>query len=127
MRNYKKYYIIPEDTEIVYQALINEKVIQIWTGYKAIMKEEKDTEFELWDASICGKNLDFDKGKKIVQEWYFGEQEEKSIVTIKLHQHKKGTSFELNHTNIPSEDFETICDGWNNTYIADLIDFFTGE
>jgi len=127
MKTYKKYYIIPEVPEIVYKALTNEKVLQIWTGFKAKMQEKPNTEFELWDANICGINLEFEKNKKIVQEWFFGEQEEKSIVTFKFHQHKKGTSLELNHVNIPEEDFEDICEGWDNTYFADLKDFFTGE
>lgn len=127
MKNYKKYYIIPETTEIVYKALTNEKVLQIWTGYKAVMQEIEGSEFELWDGNISGKNISFEKNKKIVQEWYFGEQEEKSIVTFKLHTHKKGTSLELSHTNIPSEDFEAMVIGWDDTYFADLIDFYTGE
>ena len=127
MKTYKNYFIIPEKPEIVYKALTNEIVLQIWTGFKAKMQEIPNTEFELWDASICGINLEFEKNKKIVQEWFFGEQTEKSIVTIKLHPHKKGTSLELKHTNIPKEDFEDIVIGWNETYMQDLIDFFTGE
>jgi len=126
MKTYKKYYIIPEIPEIVYQALTTETTLKLWTGFEAEMQEKPDTEFSLWDGSICGKNISFEKNKKIVQEWFFGEQEEKSIVTLKLHEHKKGTSVELNHTNIPSEDFEAICEGWDETYFADLIDFYTG-
>tara|TARA_B110000914_G_C15400554_1_gene416981 strand:- start:288 stop:671 length:384 start_codon:yes stop_codon:yes gene_type:complete len=127
MKEFKKYYIIPEQPEIVYKALTNEVVLSLWTGYTAIMEEKPDTEFELWDGSISGKNISFVKDREIVQEWYFGEQEEKSIVTFKLHPHKKGTSLELLHTNIPAEDFNDMEQGWEGTYMADLIDFFTGE
>jgi hypothetical protein len=31
---------------------------------------------------------------------------------------------ELRHTNIPDEDYVDIVDGWNDTYMADLIDFY---
>lgn len=127
MKAYKKYYIITEEPEIVYKALTNEKVLQIWTGFKAIMQEIPNTEFELWDGNICGMNLEFEQNKKIVQEWFFGDLEEKSIVTIKLHEHKKGTSIELNHVNIPEQDYEDICNGWDEMYFAELKDFFKGE
>jgi hypothetical protein len=49
---------------------------------------------------------------------------EPSLVTIKLHQHKKGTSLELNHTNIPEVDYEDIVEGWNDIYFDALYDFY---
>lgn len=124
MKDYKKYFIIPAPPDEVYLALTTETAIQLWTGEKAEMKPEAGTEFSLWDGSISGRNLEFEEGKKIVQQWYFGDQEEESIVSIKVHPHKEGTSAELRHSNIPDEDFEDITDGWNNTYFASLIDFF---
>lgn len=127
MADYKQYYIIPEIPEIVYKALTNVLVLKLWTGFDAEMKEEVGAEFSLYDENICGKNLKFEADKLIQQEWYFGEREEASIVTIKLHPHKKGTSAELIHTNIPEEDFEVMVEGWDETYFADLIDFYTGE
>lgn len=127
MADYKQYYIIPEVPAIVYRALTNPLILKLWTGFDAEMKEEVGTEFSLWDGNIAGVNLAFEVDKMIQQEWFFGEQEEASIVTIKLHPHKKGTSAELIHTNIPDEDFEAMVEGWNDTYFADLIDFYTGE
>lgn len=127
MKDYKKYFIIPASPEEVYLALTIETALQLWTGEKAEMSSEPGTDFSLWDGSIIGKNLEFEENKKIVQQWYFGDQEQESIVTIKLHPHKDGTSAELRHSNIPDEDFEDITDGWNNTYFASLIDFFEGQ
>jgi activator of HSP90 ATPase len=127
MPDYKKYYIIPEEPSIVYQALVNPLTLSLWTGFPAYMSEEVGDEFSLWDGNIVGRNLAFEAGKMIKQEWYFGEREEESIVTIKLHPHKKGSSVELQHTNIPEEDFEAMVEGWDNTYFADLIEFYAGE
>ena len=124
MKSYKQYYIINAEPEVVFAALTNPATIQLWTGETAEMSTEVNSEFQLWSGNITGKNLEFETGKKIVQEWYFGEQEEKSIVTIILHEHKKGTSAELRHTNIPEEDYADIVDGWNNMYFADLMDFY---
>ncbi len=125
MKDYKKYFVIPDTPEEVYTALVNPRSIELWTAEAAIMNEEPGSEFSLWDGSISGKNLEFEKNKKIVQQWYFGEQEEPSIVTIKLHEHKDGTSMEVRHNNIPDEAFDDISQGWEDTYIASLIEFFS--
>jgi uncharacterized protein YndB with AHSA1/START domain len=127
MRDFKKYFIIPAPPEDVYLALTVETTIELWTGDKASMQAVPGTEFSMWDESIVGKNLEFEPGKKIVQQWYFGEQEEPSIVTIKLHPHEDGTSMEVRHTNIPDEDYADIADGWTNSYAAGLIEFYEEE
>lgn len=125
MKDFKKYYIVPASPEEVYKALTIEPTIELWTGAKAQMSIEPDTEFSLWDESIVGKNIAFEENKRIVQQWYFGEENDDSIVTIKLHEHKQGTSVELTHTNIPDEDYDNITDGWNTDYFGSIIDFYS--
>ncbi|WP_028298449.1 SRPBCC domain-containing protein [Olivibacter sitiensis] len=124
MKTLKKYYIIPAEPEEVYLALTTENTIRLWTGDEVTMVAEPGSEFSMWDGSIMGKNIEFEYGHMITQQWYFGNQEEASIVTIKLHPHKKGTSLELHHTNIPEADFEDIKEGWEDTYMASLIEFY---
>ena len=124
MKDFKKYYTLPAPPEEVYMALTVPATIYLWTGDEAEMSTEPGSEFSLWDGSIVGKNLEFEEGKKIVQQWYFGEQEEPSIVTIKLHPLKDGTSIELKHTNIPEVDYEDIVEGWNSSYFGSLSDFY---
>ena len=125
MKDFKKYYTIPAPPEEVYLALTNPNTIHLWSGEEATMSTEPGSEFSMWEGSIIGKNLEFDSGRKIVQQWYFGEQEEASIVTIKLHPHNDGTSVELRHTNIPDDDFNDIVEGWNDAYFGSLIDFYS--
>jgi uncharacterized protein YndB with AHSA1/START domain len=125
VKDYKKYYIIPDEPEVVYAALTNPVTIEVWTGEKAEMSATPGSEFSLWDGSISGKNLEFIPGKMLKQEWYFGEQPSPSIVTIKLHPNPKGTSAELVHTNIPDEDFDDIAKGWDESYFGQLIEFFS--
>ena len=124
MKDFKKYYHITATPEEVYIALTNPFTIELWTGEAAEMSTEPGSEFSLWEGSIVGKNLEFDEGKKIVQQWYFGDQEEPSIVTIKLHPHKQGTSAELLHTNIPDEAYGEMVEGWNQNYFGLLISFY---
>lgn len=125
MKDYKKYYILPATPEEIYMALTNPVTIQLWTGDPAEMSTEPGSEFSMWEGAIIGKNLEFEPNKKIVQQWYFDGQPEESIVTIKLHEDKHGTSVELRHTNIPDEAYNDITEGWNDTYFGSLEDFFS--
>jgi uncharacterized protein YndB with AHSA1/START domain len=127
MKDFKKYYIITAQPEDVYKALTTEITVILWTGAEATIIPTPGEEFEMWDGSICGKFLELEPESKIVQEWYFGEQESPSIVTIKLHPHKKGCSAELVHTNIPDEVYEEMIDGWDNMYFGALIDFYVDD
>lgn len=125
MKDYKAHFVITAPPEDVFQALTNPATIQLWTGEPAIMSTEPGTEFSLWSDSITGVNVAFEKGRKIVQEWDFDDQEPPSVVTIILHPHKKGTSAELRHTNIPDEAYDDMVEGWNDAYFGSLIDFYT--
>ena len=124
MKDFKKYFTIPAPPEDVYLALTNAATIHLWSGEPAEMSTETGSEFSLWDGSITGMNMEFEPDKKIVQQWYFGDQTEASIVTFKFHPHPHGTSVELKHTNIPDEDYDDIVDGWNTVYFASLNDFY---
>lgn len=124
MKTFKKYTYLPAPPEEVYLALTKAQSIQLWTGAAVEFTDEPETEFSLWDGDISGKNIEFEYGKKIVQQWYFGEENEPSIVTIKLHDDKKGTSLEFIQTNIPLEDYEDFTSGISDYYLGGLIDFF---
>ena len=126
MKDFKKYYIIPATPEEVYLALTTEITLQLWTGDIASFDPTPGTEFTLWDGSIIGKNLEFEPGKKIVQQWYFGEDETDtpSIVTLKLHADGQNTSLEVRQTNIPDEAYADIAEGWTNSSAASLQEFY---
>ncbi|MBK6282901.1 MAG: SRPBCC domain-containing protein [Draconibacterium sp.] len=123
MKNIKRYYILNAEPKDVYNALTNKTMLEIWTDEEAEMEPVEGSVFSLWGGSITGVNLEFELNKKIVQKWFF-EDEENSIVTMKLHPHKKGTSLELTHTNIPEEAYENISDGWDEDYFGALNELF---
>jgi activator of HSP90 ATPase len=124
MKDFKKYYVINAPPDQVYLALTNEATFQLWSGDKADIQAFPGGEFSLWEGSIVGKFLELEPSSKIVQQWYFGDQQEDSIVTIKLHTHAQGTSAELRHTNIPDDDYNDIVAGWNEVYFASLQEFY---
>lgn len=124
MNNLRKNYKIKATAEEVFNALTNPFTIELWSGYPAKMTIGENTEFELWDGDIAGINLEIVKDKKLVQEWYFGDQPEKSIVTITLSRKGNSTLVELEHTNIPESEFNDIRNGWDQHYWGAIQEFF---
>jgi len=120
MKNYRAYFQIKAEPEDIYTALTNPFTIELWSGETAIMTKEVGAEFSLWDGDIIGKNIELIENEKLVQEWYFDEDEERdaSIVTIKIWKKNSSCSVELMHTNIPDEAYDNIVEGWNEAYLG---------
>lgn len=128
MHNFKKYFKIPTTPDQLYIALTNEATARLWTGDICHIDPQVGGEFSLWDDAIIGKFLELVPDQKIVQEWYFGEDNDNpSIVTIKFHEDKKGTSMEVSQTNIPDEAYEDMLEGWEDPLVASLIEFYSED
>lgn len=123
MKDFNYEITINADREEVFAALTTPFQIELWSGYPAVMDAEVGTEFSLWDGDICGINLSITPNKKIVQEWYFGDESEKSIVEIQLKMDLNKTRVLLKHTNIPDDAYEEICEGWREYYLGSMQDF----
>jgi activator of HSP90 ATPase len=124
MKSFKKSFKINAEPSDIYSALTNPYTIELWTGYPAVMSENPGSEFSLWDGDITGKNLEFIKDKKVVQEWYFGDKPEQSIVTITIRPDNGNSVVTVEHENIPDEDFDDIAEGWRDYYFGAIINFF---
>ena len=111
--------LIPSKYTVAVKTSVPENTILKW--------EASPNWFAVLSDAVATANLKMtmsEKDKKIVQQWYFGEEGEASIVTIKLFADKNKTSLELRHTNIPEEDYENIVAGWNEQYMGSLIEFY---
>jgi activator of HSP90 ATPase len=124
MKNFRKTYVINAAPSDVYAALTNPLTIGLWSGYPAQMSAEPGSEFSLWDGDIAGRNLEFMTDRKIVQEWYFGEQTENSIVVISINPDRERSIVTVEQSNIPDEDYVEICEGWDEFYIGAINTFF---
>jgi activator of HSP90 ATPase len=124
MKTFKKTFRINAEPSDIYSAITNPYTIELWSGYPAEMSTEPGSEFSLWEGDITGKNIEFIPDKKIVQEWYFGDRPEKSIVTISIFPDKKDASVTVEHSNIPDDEYDSIAEGWREYYIGAIISFF---
>ncbi len=124
MKTFKKTFKINAEPSDIYSALTNPYTIELWSGYHSEMSTEPGSEFSLWEGDITGKNLEFVQDRKVVQEWYFGDQSEKSIVTIIINADGENSQVTVEHTNIPDDEFAQISEGWREFYIGAIINFF---
>lgn len=106
--------------EEVFAALTNPFQIELWSGYPADMKAEPGYVFSLWEGDITGVNLEVVPNRSLVQEWFFGEQEERSIVRLTLKKEGDATLVALEHTHIPAEVFDEITEGWKEYYLGSV-------
>jgi len=124
MKTIRQHYFINATPEEVFQAITNPFTIELWSGYPARMDEKEGTEFSIFDGDIAGKNIRITQNEQLIQEWYFGERPEQSIVTIDLKAHQMGTKINLEHTNVPDEEYDEFLEGWNNYYWGAIREFF---
>ncbi len=127
MKDFKTRVKIKAEMEDVFAAFTNPFTIELWSGYPAVMSLEPGAEFSLWEGDICGCILEAEENVKVVQEWFFGEQEEASIVTIKFFKDGGKIQVDVNHTNIPDEAYEDICEGWEEYFLGAIKTFLEIE
>ena len=124
MKTFKKTFKINAEPSDIYSAITNPYTIELWSGYPAEMSTESGSEFSLWEGDITGKNIEFIPDRKIVQQWYFGEQQEKSIVTITIAPDRENSVVTVEHNNIPDEEYDGIAEGWREYYFEAIKNFF---
>ncbi len=126
MKEFRRTIRLKAAPENVYQALVNREMLEIWTGEPAVMAEEPGTAFSLWDGSITGTNLAFEKNSLVRQQWDFGDQQEPSVVTLRLSAAGRQTTLEVIHTNIPDDSYDNMREGWLSDYLGGLEQLFEG-
>lgn len=127
LKDFKTRIKIKAEQEDVYAAFTNPFTIELWSGYPATMPSEPGEEFSMLEGDIEGKILELEPNSKIVQEWYFGDQEPASVVTIKLFPSGGNVQVDLFHTNIPEEAYDEITQGWTDYFLGGIKEFLEGE
>ncbi len=111
--------IIPASPDEVYDAFINPKKHSAFTGAKATGEPIVGAEITAWDGYITGKNLELEKGKRIVQEWSTNEWPEgypPSKLTLIFSKVEGGTELTMIHSEVPAEQAEDYRQGWIDSY-----------
>lgn len=122
--------IIPASPEEVYDAFINPKKHSAFTGAKAMGKPIVGAEIRAWDGYITGKNLELEKGKRIVQEWSTSEWPKgypPSKLTLTFCNVEGDTELTMIHSKVPAEQAEEYRQGWIDNYWDLLKEYFKNK
>ena len=108
MPTIKQTYEMAASPEQVFEALVNEDIIQHWSGDEVKMSAEVGAKFSLWGGQMYGTNLEVVKNKKLVQEWCYDQWEAPSKVTFLLKDGGDKTIVELVHEGVPEKSVKSI-------------------
>ena len=116
MRTIHQTYHINAPVSKVWQALVDAKIIEKWSGDSCEMKAEKGFNWKLWSGQMHGENVEVDLEKKLVQTWLSDDLPPTSLVTFTLTESEDGTDLDLLHENVSDEEFENYRLGWDEHY-----------
>ena len=123
MASFSQTYSISASVHDVWQALVSSEKINAWGGGPAVMDDKVGTEFELWGGDIWGKNIEVVHFKRLKQEWFAGEWDQPSIVTIDLAVTGHQTTIVLTHDQVPDEEQASLEAGWKDYYFGAMKSF----
>ncbi len=111
----------------VYEAFVDPKKHSQFTGAKATGKVKAGGKFTAWDGYIFGKFVEFEPGKRLLQEWQTTDWPEgypPSMFELTFKAVNGGTEVSMVHSNIPKEQEDELAEGWNEFYWNPLKEYF---
>jgi activator of HSP90 ATPase len=107
--------------EELYEQIMDAKKHGKFTGSKAKVSRKVGGEFELFDGSAYGQNIELIPGRKIVHSWRMRQddwpEEVMSQITFDLQSVDKGkTKMIFTQRNIPTNVADDFKQGWKDYY-----------
>ena len=127
VKTIKQEVIVPATPVEVYEAFIDAKKHSAFTRSKATCDPRVGGEFTAWNGYISGKNLELEKGKKIVQEWITTDWPQNyppSRLELNFKAVKAGTEISMIHSEVPAEQADDTKQGWIDFYWEPLKEYF---
>ena len=127
VKTIKQEVIVPATPVEVYEAFMDAKKHSAFTGSRATCDPRVGGEFTAWDGYISGKNLELEKGKRIVQEWVTTDWPQNyppSRLELNFKAIKEGTEISMIHSEVPAEQADDIKQGWIDFYWEPLKEYF---
>jgi activator of HSP90 ATPase len=121
---------VPATPDEVYDAFMDAKKHSAFTGSKATSDPKVGGKFTAWDGYISCKNIELERGKKIVQEWSttdWPDTSPPSKLELTFKNTKGGTEISMIHSNVPPEQADDLAEGWVEFYWKPLEEYFTKQ
>ena len=114
----------------IYEAFLDGKKHTAMTGAKATAGSKVGDTFTAWDGYISGKNLELERGKRILQEWQTTEWPENappSVLEWTFVEKDGGTEVTMVHSKVPTSQAESYRQGWIDYYWAPMKEYFAKD
>ena len=119
--------IIEASPNEVYEAFMDPKKHSEFTGSKATGTSIVGSKFTAWDGYIQAKNLELEKGKRILQEWVTSEWPQgfpPSKLELIFTDLDGKTEIRMVHSNVPASQESDLKQGWEDFYWIPLKAYF---
>jgi len=119
--------IVNASPDLVYEAFLDAKKHAAFTGSGATCDPQVGGKFTSWDGYIYGKNLELERGRRIVQEWMTTEWPEgyaPSRLELTFREVEHGAEITMIHSNVPAEQAGDLKQGWVDFYWKTLKKYF---
>ena len=120
--------VFPVSADKIYRDFLDSETHSMMTGDTAVISDKKGAKFTAWGGYISGKNLELVPGKKIRQRWRttdFSKKDKDSEIEITLEEiGSSKTKFTLKHTKIPDGDGNKYKEGWQDYYLAPMLEHY---
>ena len=102
----------------VYELLMDSKKHSSFTNARAKISNKIGGKISAYNGYITGYNIELKPGKLIVQSWHAADWPEKHMSTaiFKFQKIKTGTNLIFTQKNVPSEQYDSIKQGWIDNY-----------
>ncbi len=127
MKSLTKKYEYQAPMEDVWNAFTNMDYMKYWDAGPCEMTENEGEDFKLWAGDIWGTNTKIEKYKFIEQDWYAGDWDEPSKVSLNFSDGEGKVIVELKHENIPDDEFEDVDKGWDDFYLGAIAHFLNDK
>jgi activator of HSP90 ATPase len=121
--------VLKANPEEIYDIFIDPRKHSAFTGAKATCNPKVGGRITAWDGYIAGKNVELEKGKRIVQEWKTTEWPRgypSSILTLTFQRKGNGTLLTMVHSKVPKSQIEEYRQGWYDSYWNPLKEYLAG-
>lgn len=112
-------HLMPGTPSQIYEAYVNPKKHEEFTGSVAAGSPRVGSAFTAWDGYIFGKFVELQKDRRVVQEWSTTEWPPgypPSILTLTFARKGKGTELQMVHSRVPKKQAEGYAEGWIESY-----------
>lgn len=123
----KQEVVLPASPDELFEAFVDAGKHSAFTGSKATGQAKVGAKFTAWDGYISGKNLELEKGKRIVQEWKttdWPEDQAPSRLELTFKKVREGTQILMIHSIVPADQADDIRQGWIDFYWNPLKQYF---